>query len=865
MAKRKTRAKPVRRSNLAAFFRPETIGSALVVVAFLTLLTLLTPTRSAATGKLVEGLRWAFGVGAWLVPVLAGAIGLWLILREMLEGRGLAGRHILGAFIVFLAFEGLAHLALSGAGWNDWAPDQFQAEGGATGWLIGQLLVPVLDVPASIGALAIAAAAGVFLISGTSFGRLRGALLAAVAAARRGQSERKGLPVHLPLPLADGQPVPGGARKGLTWPEWPGRLWQRARALRRQTAPPAGSPFSPSAAAGVADRAIPGTPGPGSGQACSGQILPAAGGKNLGESAPKPQSECGSHDETASQPAGAAVASGPASRPAREGRAMGTPQAPASAGEAGQSWQLPNVSDILEDANELDIQSVDLRQRAIIIEKTLEGFGVPVQVVEINQGPAVTQFGLRPGIIVRKNRKGEETSVRVRVAQIQSLSNDLALALSASPLRIEAPVPGRDVVGVEVPNTQISLVSLRGVMDSEDYRASRGELVFGLGRDVSGQAVVADLARMPHLLIAGATGSGKSVCVNTIITALLLTHTPDNLRFLMIDPKRVELTVYNGIPHLLAPVVVDVERTVPVLQWATQEMERRYKLFAKASVRNIIAHNEKAAAHGETILPYVVILVDELADLMLSAPEDVERHICRLAQMARATGIHLVIATQRPSVDVVTGLIKANFPARIAFAVTSQIDSRVILDTPGAEQLLGRGDMLYMSPDASKLQRLQGCFVADHETQLLVQYWRRVRPPGNERQPPGLQAQTEEPTGGPPQATEGTGAATSPELAGGWKGAVPRPPATDGPPVLPPPWDDLTANADAAAPEDDLYRQASEEVRKTGRASVSLLQRRLRIGYSRAARLIDELEENGVIGPDQGGGHGREVLPEQRD
>ncbi len=667
MAKRKTRAKPVRRSNLAAFFRPETIGSALVVVAFLTLLTLLTPTRSAATGKLVEGLRWTFGIGAWLVPILAGAIGLWLILREMLDGQGLSGSHILGAFILFLAFEGLAHLALSGALWNDWAPDQFQAEGGATGWLIGQLLVPVLDVPASIGALAIAAAAGVFLVSGTSFGRLRGALLAAVAAVRRRQSERKGLPVHLPLPLDGAQPVPGGALKGPAWPEWPKRLWQRVRVASRQAPPLAGGPIPAPVIAGKADRPIPDATAQGSGQARAEQIVSAAGAKNPGESAAKPETEGGNQTEAAGQPAGTAVAPGQATRPSREGRANGTPQTPAPAGEAGQSWQLPNVGDILEDTNELDIQSVDLRQRAIIIEKTLEGFGVPVQVVEINQGPAVTQFGLRPGVIVRKNRKGEEKSVRVRVAQIQSLSNDLALALSASPLRIEAPVPGRDVVGVEVPNTQVSLVSLRGVMDSEDYRVSRGELVFGLGRDVSGQAVVADLARMPHLLIAGATGSGKSVCVNTIITALLLTHTPDNLRFLMIDPKRVELTVYNGIPHLLAPVVVDVERTVPVLQWATQEMERRYKLFAKASVRNIIAHNEKAAAHGETILPYIVILVDELADLMLSAPEDVERHICRLAQMARATGIHLVIATQRPSVDVVTGLIKANFPGAHRF------------------------------------------------------------------------------------------------------------------------------------------------------------------------------------------------------
>ena len=388
---------------------------------------------------------------------------------------------------------------------------------------------------------------------------------------------------------------------------------------------------------------------------------------------------------------------------------------------------MPVLGDILDDVSDNDIQQEDLRRRVQIIEQTLAGFGVPVSVVEVNQGPAVTQFGLRPGVIVRKDRKGEEKHVKVRVSQIQALSNDLSLALAASPIRIEAPVPGRDFVGVEVPNVQISLVSLRGVMESEEWPATKGVLKFGLGRDVSGQASVADLARMPHLLIAGATGSGKSVCVNAIITSLLLTHTPDTLRFLMVDPKRVELTVYNGIPHLIAPVVVDVERAVPVLQWATKEMERRYKLFAKLGARNIEAYNEKLQARGEPTLPYIVIIIDELADLMLSAPEEVERYICRIAQMARATGMHLVIATQRPSVDVVTGLIKANFPARIAFAVTSQVDSRVILDTPGAEQLLGRGDMLFMAPDQSKLQRLQGCFVSDRETARLVNYWRGMR------------------------------------------------------------------------------------------------------------------------------------------
>jgi S-DNA-T family DNA segregation ATPase FtsK/SpoIIIE len=523
------------------------------------------------------------------------------------------------------------------------------------------------------------------------------------------------------------------------------------------------------------------------------------------------------------------------------------------------SWRLPALAEILEDNTEQDIQGEDLRRRAQIIETTLESFGVPVQVVEANQGPAVTQFGLRPGIIVRRDRKGEEKRVKVRVSQIQALANDLSLALAAAPIRIEAPVPGRDIVGVEVPNVQISLVALRGVMESEEWQANKDSLTIGLGRDVSGQPVVAGLTRMPHLLVAGATGSGKSVCVNSIISALLLSHTPETLRMLMIDPKRVELTVYNGIPHLIAPVVVEVERAVPVLQWATREMERRYKLFAKLSARNIESYNEKLAARGEQILPYIVIVIDELADLMLSAPDDVERYVCRIAQMARATGIHLVIATQRPSVDVVTGLIKANFPARIAFAVTSLIDSRVILDSPGAEQLLGRGDMLYMAPDTSKLLRLQGCFVSDRETSRLVRYWRGARSlvgEGQQADMPGVELpEGAEPAGEGVEAWEAGAGEAVPSY-------YPEPPWLPGQETLQQPlWSEMAGETPSPAGRDELYNQALEEVRKTGRASVSLLQRRLRIGYSRAARIIEELEADGVVGPDLGGSRGREVLP----
>ncbi len=313
--------------------------------------------------------------------------------------------------------------------------------------------------------------------------------------------------------------------------------------------------------------------------------------------------------------------------------------------------------------------------------------------------------------------------MRVRVGKIAALADDLALALSARTIRIQAPVPGKGYVGIEVPNEEIALVALRDVIESEAFNRLKSPLRFALGQDVAGNAVAADLAAMPHLLIAGATGSGKSVCVNSLISCLLLNNTPDDLRLIMVDPKRVELTGYNGIPHLLAPVVVELERVVSALQWVLREMDKRYHKLAQAGCRNIKEYNAKLAAAGEKKLPYLVVIIDELADLMMLAPDETERTITRLAQLARATGIHLVIATQRPSVDVVTGLIKANFPARIAFAVASGVDSRVILDQPGAERLLGRGDMLFQAPDAPAPVRLQGIFVSDGEIQRLVTYW----------------------------------------------------------------------------------------------------------------------------------------------
>ena len=451
----------------------------------------------------------------------------------------------------------------------------------------------------------------------------------------------------------------------------------------------------------------------------------------------------------------------------------------------------------------------DVQRKIQILEETLSSFGVPAEVVEVNQGPTVTQFGVDPGYIERPGPEGQVKRQRVRVARIAALVNDLALALAASPIRIEAPVPGRSVVGIEVPNDTVSLVSLRNVLDSPTFHRIKSRLAIALGEDVSGHPFGVDLALMPHLLIAGATGSGKSVCINAIISCLLCNNTPNDLKLLMVDPKMVELVNYNGIPHLMAPVVVDIEQVVGGLSWITRQMDQRYKLFNKAGVRNLEEYNRQVSRRKrgeEEPLPILVVLIDELADLMMVAPDEVERYICRIAQMGRATGIHLVIATQRPSVDVVTGLIKANFPARISFAVTSQVDSRVILDQGGAEQLLGRGDMLFMAPQQPAPLRLQGCFVSDKEIERLIDFWR-----------------SEEPS---------------------W------------PDQLPLPWMD-EAEEEAS---DDLLEQAIRLARGRDRLSTSFVQRQLRIGFPRAARLMDQLEDEGIVGHDEGGGRGREVL-----
>jgi S-DNA-T family DNA segregation ATPase FtsK/SpoIIIE len=479
-------------------------------------------------------------------------------------------------------------------------------------------------------------------------------------------------------------------------------------------------------------------------------------------------------------------------------------------------WKIPPV-DILDKAQELEFSEADNKQRAKIIEDALASYGVNTKVVQINVGPTVTQFGVEPGWDIKTKRVQEKDKdgntiareeeigrTRVKVERITSLANDLALALSAPTIRIEAPVPGKPIVGVEVPNKVYSTVSLRGVVESNGFQKilSKSKLALALGKGAGGEAISDDLSKMPHLLIAGATGSGKTVCLNAIICCLLMNNTPFDTKMIMIDPKRVELTPFNSLPHLATPVIVDTDKALSTMRWLSMEMDNRYKKLAAAQTRNIDGYNKGKT--GADKMPNLVLVIDELADLMMAGFDEVEHILCRLAQLARAVGIHLVVATQRPSVDVITGLIKANFPTRISFAVTSQVDSRTILDMVGAEKLLGRGDMLYAPTEAAKPKRLQGCYVSDAEVERLVYFWN-----GQKRADVT-----------PLKIDEITAAAAASKKEG---------PAPD--PLM------------------EAVRQLADEHKQI---SASFLQRKLNIGYPRAARLFDKYKEDAENSKDGG-------------
>ena len=457
-----------------------------------------------------------------------------------------------------------------------------------------------------------------------------------------------------------------------------------------------------------------------------------------------------------------------------------------------EAWTAPGLELLESTSSKAD--AGDVNANASTIQKTMESFGINVTMGEVNVGPTVTQYTFTPPDGVKLNK-------------ITGLDTNLALSLAAHPIRIEAPIPGKSAVGVEIPNKKIATVRLRDVLSAPEITKKKEPLTFVLGRDVSGIPMSADLAAMPHMLIAGATGSGKSVMINALLTSLLYRNSPAEMKLILVDPKRVELGLYNDIPHLLTPVIVEPEKCISALKWAVAEMELRYKRLAEVGNRNIVEYN---SAHKDDSLPYIVIVIDELADLMVLAAADVETLIVRLAQMARAVGIHLVLATQRPSVDVITGVIKANIPARLAFSVASQIDSRTILDQMGAEKLLGKGDMLFSSPDFIKPRRIQGVYIDEKETKAITDYLRNARAPKYNDEVLAQKVSYGGRNGG-----------------GGGGG-------------------------DIGEPDDDMFDQAAEAVFAADKASASMLQRRLRVGYARAARLLDLLEERGIIGPADG-------------
>ena len=501
-------------------------------------------------------------------------------------------------------------------------------------------------------------------------------------------------------------------------------------------------------------------------------------GLDTGESAVKPQPRPRSLPETSSLPA-----------PVIANKITGQ----------SQMWHYPPLS-LLSDFSDTKADRGDVNANAATIEHTLDSFGIRAKIVEVNNGPAVTQYCI-------------DIAKGTKLSKITSLQNDLALALAAphGQIRIEAPIPGRSYVGLELPNRSLEIVPLKEMLAKKALKDEKSKLAFPLGLDVAGQVVISDIDKMPHVLIAGATGSGKSVCINSIISTILFRCSPEEVKMILVDPKRVELTFYNDVPHLLTPVIVEPEKVVSALKWAISEMERRYKLFAEVGVRNIAGYNELS---GFQALPYILIVIDELAEIILYAPSDVEDAITRLAQMARATGIHLVLATQRPSVDVLTGLIKANINCRISFNVNSMVDSRVIIDSPGAEKLLGRGDMLYIPPDQAKPTRIQGTFISEKDTKSLIDIIKKnaVKVEYTEEVTQKFKAKT------------------------------------NGQPGTP---------QDQAI--DELFEEAARVICQYERASASLLQRRLSIGYARAARILDQLQIAGAVGPSEGA-KAREVL-----
>ena len=760
----------------------ELFALGLVLLAIVSTIALFAPRSGAVVTPLRDVLSYLLGWGIAFAPPLLAGFALMLWMRSMPSERWMAAS---GAAVVAISLLGMFHLTVGGGA----AAVEDREGGGVIGYGVSWLLAGAIGSVGAWVVLVLLLVVGMLLYFNMTVGDVVAAWLKRrddreeLAAAEARQAARA-QPRAEPIPVAPAEAPSRGILERVRTAlgvggddDEPPLIVRRARpeasAATATTPPPAIALPAPPAADAV--------PAPVPMAAVSVDALETEEEQHLAE-------------------------------------VEGEVALDAALESVERVWELPELK-ILADAPASSAAQLDLTSKGKRIQETLAHFGIGVKVARIQEGPVVTQYALdvEPGI---------------KLSRIEGLADNLALALAARSIRIEAPIPGEPYVGIEIPNSAFDLVTLKEVLGSANFDAValQSKLAFALGQDVAGQPFSADLSKMPHVLIAGATGSGKSVCVNAIICSLLMRASPSEVKLILIDPKRVELAQYKGVPHLYTEVIVDADKAVNALKWTVGTMEARYHEFAQRGVRNIAAFNDALRA-GEPRMPYIVIVIDELADLMMVSAYEVEATITRIAQLARATGIHLVVATQRPSVQVITGLIKANIPSRIAFAMTSGVDSRTILDTTGAEDLLGRGDMLYQPIDAPRAVRLQGVLVTDVEIDEVARHWRQQ--------------------GGPQYRPE----ITAPKRDGRGGGR----PGEDG-------------EEDDA---DQLLQQAVDIVRRSDKASASLLQRRLRIGYARAARILDQMEDRGIVGPADGSrfrevlvtsdGWGGEIGPDEDD
>ncbi|MGQ9910040.1 MAG: DNA translocase FtsK [Candidatus Flexifilum sp.] len=806
------------------------------IVSMLSLFNVASDTTVAAAWS--NALTGLFGYGAAVISAGILLLGVILLLPRFGIHIHLPARRIIALEFGFLAALGLLHLASS-------SPDQFRSiarlgqGGGQIGWALSTALTTLLGPPLAAVTLSAIFLTALAIILGISRRQISawlmttaqeldtwGTRIRAENSARRQKSRSARAKVEPILVGADGSITPSPeavqAQRARSFtilrirPDWkllpPSQrpVFTTPRAVAALEGETGSQPTSPAAALD----SVPASVQPGDGEnglsTGSGPLI-LASRREINFNA------IGTIKTRATKTGGPGVVERPDGRIKRYFTVAGMKE----------PRQVPKRDPVLPPLSLLrDIEinlpnEQEINQNVVLIENTLLEFDIDVDVVDVKVGPTVTQYAVQPFSDMTSGGGSAPTFSRTRINKIASLANDLALAMSAKRLRLETPVPGHTYIGIEVPNKNPSVVALRSVIESRGYQEQaakkKSPLFIPLGRDVAGAPVGVDLTQMPHLLIAGTTGSGKSVCIAAIASALILENPPDAVKLVMLDPKMVELSRFNGIPHLLGPVEVDQERIIGVLRWCTREMDRRYKVLEEAAARNIDTYNERLGRRRkEQYMPYIVIMIDEIGDLMLSHPDETEKTITRLAQMARAVGMHLIVATQRPSTDVITGLIKANFPSRISFAVASGIDSRVILDTIGAETLLGRGDMLYQAADTPQPRRLQGCYVSDDEVRALTQYWKD------------------------------------------W--AARKRAAGELPIESIAPWERGLTRREFLAETDPLLEQAIALVIATGEASASLIQRRLGVGYPRAARIMDLLVELGVVGESKDGGRSREVL-----